>query len=88
MKEHRELQTLIDQLEAHIRKQAEQIDSLLKTVEALVVACEQVAADEREACAKLCDDWFAGTAGRAIRERGKPDSSFKNYMGDNWAGIV
>ena len=71
MKEHRELQTLIDQLEAHIREQAEQIDSLLKTVEALVVACEQVAADEREACAKLCDDWFASTAGRAIRERGE-----------------
>ena len=33
MKEHRELQTLIDQLEAHIREQAEQIDSLHKTVE-------------------------------------------------------
>jgi hypothetical protein len=49
MKEHRELQTLIDQLEAHIREQAEQIDSLLKTVEALVVACEQAAIDEREA---------------------------------------
>lgn len=35
MKEHRELQTLIDQLEAHIREQAEQIDSLLKTVDHL-----------------------------------------------------
>ena len=35
MKEHRELQTLIDQLEAHIREQAEQIDSLQKTVEHL-----------------------------------------------------
>jgi len=35
MKEHRELQTLIDQLEAHIREQAEQIDSLHKTVEHL-----------------------------------------------------
>ena len=30
MKEHRELQTLIDQLEAHIREQAEQIESLSK----------------------------------------------------------
>jgi hypothetical protein len=49
MKEHRELQTLIDQLEAHIREQAEQIDSLLKTVEALVIACKQAATDEREA---------------------------------------
>ena len=54
MKEHRELQTLIDQLEAHIREQAEQIDSLLKTVEALVVACKQAATDEREACAVAC----------------------------------
>jgi hypothetical protein len=26
--------------------------------------------NEREACAKLCDEWFASTAGRAIRERG------------------
>jgi hypothetical protein len=31
---------------------------------------ELVRADEREACAALCDDWFASTAGRAIRERG------------------
>jgi peptidoglycan hydrolase CwlO-like protein len=35
MKEHRELQTLIDQLEAHIREQAEQIESLHKTVKHL-----------------------------------------------------
>jgi hypothetical protein len=32
---------------------------------------ELVRADEREACAALCDDWFASTAGRAIRERGE-----------------
>ena len=49
MKEHRELQTLIDPLEAHIREQAEQIDSLLKTIEALTVACKQAATEEREA---------------------------------------
>jgi hypothetical protein len=30
-----------------------------------------VRADEREACAALCDDWFASTAGKAIRERGE-----------------
>jgi hypothetical protein len=30
---------------------------------------ELVRQDEREACAKLCDDWFAATAGQAIRER-------------------
>jgi hypothetical protein len=32
---------------------------------------ELVRQDEREACAKLCDDWFASTAGKAIRERGE-----------------
>lgn len=81
-------------LQAIIDEQAEQIDSLLKTVEALAVACEQAAdkerdkcaqdylqdcvnavqaarLEEREACAKLCDDWFAATAGQAIRERGE-----------------
>ena len=30
---------------------------------------ELVRADERAACAALCDEWFAGTAGQAIRER-------------------
>jgi predicted nucleic acid-binding Zn-ribbon protein len=35
MREQRELQTLLDQLERHIREQAEQIDSLHKTVEHL-----------------------------------------------------
>ena len=45
-KETQRLQTIVDE-------QAEQIDSLLKTVEALVVACEQAAIDEREACADL-----------------------------------
>ena len=27
--------------------------------------------EEREACAKLCDYWFAGTAAKSIRERGE-----------------
>ena len=49
MREQRELQTLIDQLERYIKEQDEQIDSLLKTVEALVVDCEQAAIEEREA---------------------------------------
>ena len=35
MKEARELQTLIDQLERYIKEQAEQIDSLHKTIEHL-----------------------------------------------------
>jgi hypothetical protein len=29
-----------------------------------------VRADERESCAALCDEWFASTAGQAIRDRG------------------
>jgi len=32
---------------------------------------ELVRQDEREACAALCDDWFASTAGQAIRARGE-----------------
>ena len=47
---------------------------------------------EREACAKLCEEPVATEFGRgiaaAIRARGEPDPAFKNYMGDNWAGIV
>lgn len=55
---------------------------------------------EREACAKLCDDlqltdlcirdWADGTydCAKAIRARGEPSPAFKNYMDDNWAGIV
>ena len=35
MREARELQTLIDQLERYVREQAEQIDSLHKTIEHL-----------------------------------------------------
>jgi hypothetical protein len=75
MKEHRELQTLIDQLEAHIREQAEQIESLQKTVEALVIACGQAATDEREACAVACeslaldDDYYTHFYVEAIRAR-------------------
>jgi hypothetical protein len=32
---------------------------------------ELVRDDEREACAKLCDEWFAGTAAVDIRARGQ-----------------
>ena len=31
---------------------------------------------------------FAGEVERAIRARSEPNPAFKNYMGDNWAGIV
>jgi hypothetical protein len=77
MREHRELQTLIDQLERYIKEQAEQIDSLLKIVEALVIACEQATIDEREACAVLCeslklsDDYYTHFYVEAIRARGE-----------------
>ncbi len=52
------------------------------------------AAAEREACAKLCDDidtpdgWSTASLSASIRARGEPSPAFKNYMGDNWAGIV
>ena len=44
--------------------------------------------EEREACAQLCDEWFAGTAAKSIRERGKPDPAFKHFIDDKWSGIV
>jgi restriction endonuclease S subunit len=39
MKEQREMQTLIDSLESHIREQAEQIDSLQKSNQSLLDTC-------------------------------------------------
>ena len=56
-------------------------------------------ADEREACAALVeaddrvhpkapDAVWAKTVAKLIRARGEPSPAFKNYMGDNWAGIV
>jgi hypothetical protein len=46
-------------------------------------------AEEREACAMLCEEWYlSGDVAKAIRARGEPSPAFKNYMGDNWAGIV
>jgi restriction endonuclease S subunit len=39
MKEQRELQTLIDSLENHIREQAEQINSLQKSNQSLLDTC-------------------------------------------------
>jgi hypothetical protein len=59
-----------------------------------------VRADEREACAVLCgvqmglipaQAWTVNPYEQcinAIRARGEPSPAFKNYMGDNWAGIV
>ena len=39
MKEQRELQTLLDQLEAHIKEQAEQIESLQASNKSLLSTC-------------------------------------------------
>ena len=49
--------------------------------------------EEREACAKLCEAKlhqtpYGNAVAAAIRARGETSSAFKNYMGDNWAGIV
>ncbi len=57
---------------------------------------ELIRQDEREACAKVCDDLddvimyeLAGWQyGDAIRGRTKPKSDFKNQMDDNWSGII
>lgn len=49
---------------------------------------ELVRQDEREVCAKLCDEARAARLAEQIRARSEPSPAFKNYMGDNWAGIV
>lgn len=89
----------ITRLRALIDEQAEQIESLQKTVEALATACEQAADKEREACAALVeaddrvhpkapDAVWAKTVAKLIRARGEPNPAFKNYIDDNWSGIV
>jgi hypothetical protein len=45
MKEHRELQTLIDQLEAHIRAQAAEIESLHKLLDSTVSLAPAITRD-------------------------------------------
>jgi predicted N-formylglutamate amidohydrolase len=56
-------------------------------------------AEEREAIAALVeaddrvhekapDFVWAKTVAKLIRARGEPSPAFKNYMNDNWAGIV
>jgi hypothetical protein len=41
------------------------------TIDSLEQFAKLIRQDEREACAALCDEWFAATAGRAIRDRGE-----------------
>lgn len=45
MKEHRELQTLIDQLEAHVRAQAAEIESLHKLLDNTISLAPSIVAD-------------------------------------------
>ena len=82
----------ITRLRALVDEQAEQIESLNKTIDVTDIVL-RAKAEEREACAKLCDDWTVGRddiceVAKLIRARGEPNPAFKNYMGDNWAGIV
>ena len=56
---------------------------------------ELVRQDERELCAKLCEylhncepEPRPDDCAAAIRARSEPSPAFKNYMDDNWAGIV
>ena len=50
---------------------------------------EMIRADERKACLNCyspddtAQDWI-----EKIKARSEPNPAFKNYMGDNWAGIV
>lgn len=52
---------------------------------------ELIRQDEREACAKLCEDLFMSDGdycAKAIRGRTEPKSDFKTQMDDNWAGLI
>ena len=62
-------------------------------------AVEAARLEEREAIALLVeadgrvhekapDFVWRQTVAKLIRARGKPNPAFKNYMGDNWAGIA
>jgi hypothetical protein len=74
--------------------------NIIKLIQHIEDLYEQGRADEREACAKVCEEvgdkakdndgyTIGGYAcAKAIRARSEPNPGFKNYMGDNWAGIV
>jgi hypothetical protein len=57
--------------QAGFEEQTHFIDSWECGIKELERFAELVRADEREACAALCDDWFAGTAAVDIRARGE-----------------
>jgi len=56
-------------------------------------AVESARSEEREACAVLCEKFIPSFDdgvffAKVIRARGEPSPAFKNYMDDNWSGIV
>ena len=70
------------------------IDDLAKIIQSKI---ELAQANEREACAKLCEDlsqkWYdeggsASDCATAIRGRTEPKSDFKTQMDDNWSGLI
>jgi len=76
---------------AVLRKQDEQIKEMQLTNARLFEKFNKAVLAEREACAVLCeeqDEYGCGQYAKAIRARGTPSPAFKNYIDDNWAGIV
>jgi hypothetical protein len=64
-----------------------------KHLEQLERFADLVRQDEREACAKLCEEQYEYYGcdhifAAKIRGRTKPKSDFKNQMDDNWSGII
>ena len=57
--------------QAGFEEQTHFIDSWECGIKELELFAELVRADEREACAVLCDEWFAATAAVDIRARGE-----------------
>jgi hypothetical protein len=57
--------------QAGFEEQTHFIDSWECGIKELERFAELVRQDEREACAKLCDEWFAATAAVDIRARGE-----------------
>lgn len=64
-------------------------EGLLKSAEEVVRLRQQFNLwNKGETCAVLCDEAKAARLAEQIRARSEPNPAFKNYMDDNWAGIV
>jgi hypothetical protein len=67
--------------------------NVLKLIQHIENLYEKGRADEREACAKLCEEQYEYYGcdhifAAKIRGRTEPKSDFKNQMDDNWAGLI